>query len=82
MLQTIIVRASVNQASVIPSIAKITLDLRVVHFPEGSLHFKVAEERESTKKLKNLSLNLVALPLQMFYELHQGVTNELKIREK
>lgn len=31
---------------------------------------------------KNLSLNLVALPIQTLHRLHKGVSDELRIREK
>jgi len=33
-------------------------------------------------QMKNLGLNLVTLPIQTLYELHQGVSDELWIREQ
>lgn len=32
--------------------------------------------------MKNLSLNLVALPIQTLHELHQGISDELKVWEQ
>ena len=34
------------------------------------------------KYMKDLSLNLVVLPIQTLHELHQGVSDELKIWEQ
>jgi len=65
-----VVQESTNQASEVPSTTKITIDLWVVDFLEGSLHVETGEERESAEKLKNLSLNLVEIPLHTLHEIN------------
>ena len=59
-----------------------TLDLHAIQLPEGSLCTDKEEERAELLQMKKMSLNLVTLPIQTLHELHQGVSDELRIQEQ
>jgi len=86
-VQGIIVQASQSQASMVPMTSSnaqsvLTLELCIIHLLDGSLQLNNAEGREGAQQLKNMSINLMALPLQTLHELHQGLVDEIKVREK
>jgi len=58
------------------------LDLCVIQLPKVSLHAGTDEQRAQIMQIKNSGLNLAALPLQTLHELHQGVSDELCIRNQ
>lgn len=78
-------QASVSQGSTVTSNSisvqtLLTTELRAVNLLDGSLHLKTIEERENEQNIKKQSLNLAVLPLQTLHELHQGVTDEIKVQ--
>lgn len=75
-------QASLKQVSKSTLEVELTMDVHTMNFPEGSLHVNSAKGRAHLLHMKNLSLNLVALPIQTLHELHQGVSEELRFREQ
>lgn len=59
-----------------------SLDLRVVALPDGSLSTKVVADKAIVIFLKNISLNLDALPNEFLHTLQVGVIAEVKAREQ
>lgn len=59
-----------------------TLDLKVIPLPQGSLHAKTNEANTQLRQIKDVGVNLAMLPIQTLHVLHQGVSNELRIREQ
>ena len=48
----------------------------------GALKFEAEVDKERSKLCHNVQLNVVALPLQVLHEFHQGITMEMQEREK
>jgi len=61
---------------------EMTLDLRVISLPEGIVHAESEEGRSQLRNIKCMGVNLATLPFQTLHALHQGVLDELQIREK
>lgn len=58
-----------------------SVDLRVVALLEGSLSVESNDDKVIVSTLKNIGLNLAALPNKYLHTLQTGVTMELKARE-
>lgn len=90
-IQTGIIQASVGQVSGIQaslqqaseSIIKIewVINLRVIPLPYGTLRVESEEDKAHLGKIKDVGVNLAVFPLQTLHMLHQGVSNELQIKE-
>ena len=49
--------------------------------PNGALITKNEADRPMVNELKGIRLNVVVLPQEMLYVLHDGITVELRVRE-
>lgn len=58
------------------------VDLRIVELPEGSLSTESAHDKVITSTLKNISLNIVALPNKYLHALYTCVMTELRTRKQ
>ena len=59
-----------------------TVDLRVIPLPEGIVRAESEDDNAQLGNIKGVGMNLAMLPLQTLNTLHQGVSEELWIREK
>lgn len=57
------------------------LDLRVIPLTEGSVRAELEEDYAVLGTVKDMGVNLVTLPLPTLHALHQGVLDELRIKE-
>lgn len=60
----------------------LTSKIRIVPLPNGYLHLNGSIDKENMQPPKNVSISLMKLPLHTLHELHQGVANEIKVREQ
>jgi len=76
------IQASLQQVSTSVLDTDKTLDLRVIPLLDGSLRTKSNEENTQLRTIKNVGVNLATFPIQTLCEIHQGVSDELRIREQ
>jgi len=48
--------------------------VRMLQVPIGALKFEVVVDKERVKAWCNVEMNVIALPLQVLNEYHQGIT--------
>jgi len=85
MIQVSEKQASVGTSSAkltLPSMLVVTTKVHTMPILGGLLCFTTEADEATMPYGRNSDLNLVALPIQALYELHQGVFVELKIREE
>lgn len=75
-------QVSLQLVSVIVSDINRILYLKVIQLPEEALHTQSEEANTQLSQIKDLGVNLVALPIQTLHKLHRGVSDELKVREQ
>jgi len=59
-----------------------TMDLRIIALPEGSLSAESTDDKIIISTLKNISLNIAALPNEFLHALQTGVTMKFRAREQ
>lgn len=58
------------------------MDLQAVMLPNGALNAEATVDKAIVNNLKNLGLNLAALPNEFLHTLQVGVIAEMKAREQ
>lgn len=80
--QVSVVQVSLTQASMrVPEVER-TRDLRIIPLLEGSLQTDNHEDHSKLEKFKAIGINVVVFPLESLHALHQGVSDELQIKEQ
>lgn len=62
--------------------SKHTFDLKFIPLPEGTSHAESEEDNAQLRNMKGMIMNVALLPLHTIHALHQGVSDEIWIKEQ